>query len=883
MKYLVALNNKAYDDPTAITTVATPPGTVGPVNVWTDITARVKRHEIERGRQRSLGRFEPGRCQIEADNNDGALNPWNTSSPYASISPPQGTPFQVVANGTPRFTGMLESVRPRWSDNFTSVVEMRSSDALALLALADVVDPQQMIIEGGTGLTSFTLSYPGTPGAAGTTGSLSAATTASAIESALRALPAFTPATGPPPGPPMVVVTGPSGVSHGPWRIFFTGALVGTQVPLFNSTATGGTGTVTVSKITTATSSAYASAVLADNPQNYWRLGDPPLASPPPTPTSVSTAVDSTSGTAAPGIYSGAQQLISPGGSGLTTYTLTYPGTPGPAGTTVPIAGSATAATVQSAIQGLPAFGAGSVSVGGPGGGPWNVMFIGPLFGISVPLFSATPSGGTGTVTVTSLAPGIQGAPGALATDTAALAFDAQNLGLVGIPGPLALPGGTTFTVEFFMKLHSAPPPAGSTQPRVFVASSAAGSVTVGVSSIDHAGASLTAPNAAVNISIGSAGGGFQFFSATLGVADGNWHHIAVVCTNTLTASYLCYHNGSFVAMIVENPTGQAPWAFTPGATAPAVIAGFAPTAPSPLFNGVVEELALYQQALSGARVAAHYLASLTTPKANAATSVWPEQFSGERIADILRGLGWPSGAASIATGDIRVQATANLGTTKALSHLQACELTEDGAFFVDATGVIRFINHNALAAAPFITSQATFTDLPASGSLYYQPGSDIAADDQDLYNKAAVGNVGQPVQYAADGVSVLRYGARIFPGTTELLGTDQIVAATRATAIVARFKDPVTRIRRIDLAPIDDTVHLGPEVIARDLLQCVTVERKGGPGGPLDPVIAHRGAAISIKANVEKIRDTMTSDGDSSAAVWSVSYGLSSAFLSGA
>lgn len=88
-------------------------------------------------------------------------------------------------------------------------------------------------------------------------------------------------------------------------------------------------------------------------------------------------------------------QTITEGGSGLTTFTLTYNGQ-----TTSAIAAAATAATVQTALEALSNINVGDVAVSGSTSGPYTVTFTGPLAGANVAQMTATPTGGTGTVTI---------------------------------------------------------------------------------------------------------------------------------------------------------------------------------------------------------------------------------------------------------------------------------------------------------------------------------------------------------------------------------------------------------------------------------------------------------------------------------------------------
>lgn len=99
-------------------------------------------------------------------------------------------------------------------------------------------------------------------------------------------------------------------------------------------------------------------------------------------------------------------QTVTVGGSGLTSFTLTFSGQ-----TTASIDDAATAADVQAALEDLSNIGEGNVLVTGSAGGPWTVRFVGDLLDTNVAQMTSTPTGGTGTVTVaTTTAGGADGA-----------------------------------------------------------------------------------------------------------------------------------------------------------------------------------------------------------------------------------------------------------------------------------------------------------------------------------------------------------------------------------------------------------------------------------------------------------------------------------------
>lgn len=103
-------------------------------------------------------------------------------------------------------------------------------------------------------------------------------------------------------------------------------------------------------------------------------------------------------------------QTLTEGGSGLTSFTITYSGQ-----TTASIDDDATAAEVQAALEALSNIAPGDVTVtGGPlGTGPFTVTFGGTLADTNVAAMTTTPTGGTGTVVVaTATAGGAEGAGG---------------------------------------------------------------------------------------------------------------------------------------------------------------------------------------------------------------------------------------------------------------------------------------------------------------------------------------------------------------------------------------------------------------------------------------------------------------------------------------
>ena len=149
---LVAFNNLATDDVTAISSVAaagTPgrdgvtrvPPTLGGHNVWTDITQYVKSGQFKRGRQHELSRFESGTATLEVDNTVATFAPWNTSSPFTGLLLPM-VPLQIrkVWSGTTyyEFTGYITAWPQKWPDQVNTTAEIQASDAFRMMSIANI-------------------------------------------------------------------------------------------------------------------------------------------------------------------------------------------------------------------------------------------------------------------------------------------------------------------------------------------------------------------------------------------------------------------------------------------------------------------------------------------------------------------------------------------------------------------------------------------------------------------------------------------------------------------------------------------------------------------------------------------------------------------------
>lgn len=142
-------------------------------------------------------------------------------------------------------------------------------------------------------------------------------------------------------------------------------------------------------------------------------------------------------------------QTLTEGGSGLTSYTLTYSGQ-----TTASIAAAATAADVQAALEALSNIAPGDVTVTGSPGGVYTVTFGGTLADTNVAQMTSTPTGGSGTLTVATATAGGTEGTGGLEVCAGLLVSEVR----VAQPGATATADvGGSLLVHGFVKLSRLP------------------------------------------------------------------------------------------------------------------------------------------------------------------------------------------------------------------------------------------------------------------------------------------------------------------------------------------------------------------------------------------------------------------------------------------
>lgn len=263
---------------------------------------------------------------------------------------------------------------------------------------------------------------------------------------------------------------------------------------------------------------------------------------------------------------------------------------------------------------------------------------------------------------------------------------------------------------------------------------------------------------------------------------------------------------------------------------------------PPGIFIGTFDEFALYSPALSVVRAQAHYSAGVVP---------FEGQLSGARVASILDGAGWANADRDIDTGDATLQAADTWNGEFALERLQSLWETERGMLYMGLDAAMssdhtfklvwRAGSANTTATRSTV-SQVTFD--PAAGLKYADVETDPSGDTF-LYNDITLQRRGGQPQHVFDQQSIDDYDPSSFSRTDLDFDNDVDVLAL-ANTLLARYKDPRTRILALVITPQSDPTNLWPQVLGREIGDLITVVIPA-PGG-VGSAITHIALIVGVE-----------------------------------
>lgn len=235
-------------------------------------------------------------------------------------------------------------------------------------------------------------------------------------------------------------------------------------------------------------------------------------------------------------------------------------------------------------------------------------------------------------------------------------------------------------------------------------------------------------------------------------------------------------------------------------------------------FAGRIDEVALYDRALTQQEIAKHF---------NQKVDSFSTERSDQRVGRVLDFAGWST---STAARELR-QGQTNLSAddaddSRALDYIQRVAQSENGVFLIDGQGQAVFRDrHYRLTQQT--TPVATFGDL--SSELPYSQ-LEIGVDDDDLSNVVTVSRDGGSTATVFSTGSIDDHGRRLLE-RSNLLMADDNETQSAAEWLLTRFADPETRVRSITLKAHGST-ELWPEVLGREVGDHIVVKRRPPAGG---------------------------------------------------
>jgi hypothetical protein len=231
-------------------------------------------------------------------------------------------------------------------------------------------------------------------------------------------------------------------------------------------------------------------------------------------------------------------------------------------------------------------------------------------------------------------------------------------------------------------------------------------------------------------------------------------------------------------------------------------------------FTGTIDEIVFDGSQLTDAQIVNRYAMGKGTYLTG--------QIASARITSLLTMAGWMSDGTNLTTATSTVQGIDTQGKTL-LSALKECEAADQGRLFIDGSGKVAFISHNALATtATYNTSQRTFGD-----STSELPFTDIefVYNDQLVKNRVVIGRQNGPTFTTNDTTSQGQYFIRTDSQSGYINDTDQAIVDA-ANVRLALYKQPAMRVQSLGFTPrANTTIYTG--LIGDEIGTRITVNRR--------------------------------------------------------
>lgn len=278
--------------------------------------------------------------------------------------------------------------------------------------------------------------------------------------------------------------------------------------------------------------------------------------------------------------------------------------------------------------------------------------------------------------------------------------------------------------------------------------------------------------------------------TSTAYLADGNTHHVAI---SVQAAQTVLYVDGAAVATAVLAQAVNWSQVRAAGDGENGI-----------LFGCTIAHIAVYDGLLSAARILEH---------AKAVLNGCSQDTPGGRIARYAGWVGVPTGELNLAAGDEPAVGPVDTTGKSPWAAMQLVATTEGGVLFVNRSGMLTL----TARSARFNTSSAMTLSV---ASEQVGPGIRPLCNDARVINVAAVSCLGFET-VVTDATSVADFGEYRASITTAHVST--VAVQSYAAWLVAKYKDPATRIEDLSIDLQTDSVSLA-SALALEIGSRITV-----------------------------------------------------------
>jgi hypothetical protein len=227
-------------------------------------------------------------------------------------------------------------------------------------------------------------------------------------------------------------------------------------------------------------------------------------------------------------------------------------------------------------------------------------------------------------------------------------------------------------------------------------------------------------------------------------------------------------------------------------------------------------------------------------------------QLTGTRITKILDQINWPLSMRDIDPGLTSVQVDSGTART-ALAACQTIEITEYGAFYVDASGSFVFQDRN-LTTSSVAATPVVFND---NGTAIDYFNAVWVTNDTLVYNEANITAIGLATQNASNAASITKYFLHSY-NQQNLMMQDTTTALNYARAYVASRAETSVRCDEIQLDLYTANYNAG--IIAAldlDYFDPVTITTNQPGSTTLTKTLQVFGKSMEIRPNFWRVKMT--------------------------